>query len=83
VFTIKPWACPLYRKKDHSESSAMPRKSRGVGQSPISTRAKAIVFVTNSTMKMESKIDQSVEIYQKSPDNNLEIRYDINSAIHR
>ena len=33
-------------------------------------------------MQLEPKLDQSVEIYQKSPDNNLEIRYDINSAIH-
>jgi len=32
---------------------------------------------------METKYDQSVEIYQKSPDVNSEIRYDINSAIHR
>ena len=28
------------------------------------------------------KYDQSVEIYQKSPDANSEIRYDINSAFH-
>jgi len=60
----------------------MPRKSRGVGQSPISNNAKTIVPETNSTMRMEPKLDQIVEIYQKSPDDNSKIRYDINSAFH-
>ena len=44
--------------------------------------APAVVLEKHSTIKMEPKYDQSVEIYQKLPDANSEIQYDINSAIY-
>jgi hypothetical protein len=56
----------------------MPRKIQRITRK----NAPAVVPETHSTTKMEPKYDQSVEIYQKLPDANSEIRYDINSAIH-
>lgn len=58
----------------------VPQKNPGVwGRAPSVARG----TITKSTMAMEPKHDHSVEIYEKSPDMNLEIPYDVNLEFNR